>query len=285
MDFWDATKVLFRRWYLTIPLLLITLGVTAYTATAVKPDFVLTSYVQLVPPASISEKVPATGATSVPSNPWSQLGLEALSQAANYATVDQTFVDSLQAKGFSTNFKITVGDPVAGATIEVVAPSRRSAIDTTDAVIQRYRSSAEALQTRYSVRPNDMIIVLRLDQGENLKRPGGKVKRAIIAVFGAGVLLMCATTIGVDALLRRRRGPKPERSADRATERGGDTVRIKVPTMAEAPVSPSAPPIPAQVTGSDRDTAEPSNMIQDDATIVLRVPQRWPSAGKGGSLR
>ena len=31
MDFWDATKVLFRRWYLTIPLLFITLGVTAYT--------------------------------------------------------------------------------------------------------------------------------------------------------------------------------------------------------------------------------------------------------------
>ena len=33
MDFWDATKVLFRRWYLALPLLLITLGVTAYTAT------------------------------------------------------------------------------------------------------------------------------------------------------------------------------------------------------------------------------------------------------------
>jgi hypothetical protein len=280
VDFWDATKVLFRRWYLALPLLLITLGATGYTATAVKPDFVLTSYVQLVPPASIAEKTPA--ATSVPSNPWSQLGLEALSQAANYATLDQTFIDSLQAKGFSTNFKITVGDPVAGATIEVVAPSRKSAIDTTDAVIQRYRSSAEALQTRYSVRPNDMIIVLRLDQGENLKRPGGKVKRAIIAVFGAGILLMCAVTIGVDALLRRRQRPTVQSSP----ERGADTVRIKVPGTADAPVSP-APSIPAQVhrSSSSMEPAEPPTEIQDDATIVLRMPQRWPSVGKDGSLR
>jgi hypothetical protein len=280
VDFWDATKVLFRRWYLALPLLLITLGVTAYTATAVKPDYVLTSYVQLVPPASIAEKTPT--AASVPSNPWSQLGLEALSQAADYATLDQTFIDSLQAKGFSTNFKITVGDPVAGATIEVVAPSRKSAVDTTDAVIQRYRSSAEALQTRYSVRPNDMIIVLRLDQGENLKRPGGKVKRAIIAVFGAGILLMCAVTIGGDALLRRRRPA----AAQPFPERGADTIRIRAPGMADAPVSPSALPIPVQMTGGEsRDAAEPSNMIQDDATIVLRVPQRWPSVGKDGSLR
>ena len=109
----------------------------------------LTSYVQLLPPAPISE-----GATGV------QRACRVTRGASSVGSVEpghqlrhchQTFVDSLQAKGFSTNFKITVGDPVAGATIEVVAPSRRSAIDTTNAVIQRYRSSAEALQTRYSV--------------------------------------------------------------------------------------------------------------------------------------
>ena len=202
MDFWDATKVLVRRWYIAVPLFLLTLGATGYTAVMVKADYVLTSYVQLIPPSTVPDK---TAQHPGPSNPWNQLGLEALSNAANYATVDQTFLDSLGREGNSTNFKITVGDPAAGATIQVVAATRDQAVNTTDAVIKRYRDSAQRLQSQYGVQTADMITVQRLDQGENLKRPGGKVKRAIIAVFGTGVLLTCAMAIGIDAFFRRRR--------------------------------------------------------------------------------
>jgi hypothetical protein len=218
VDFWDATKVLFRRWYVALPLLLLAIGGSAYTAVAVKPDYVLTSYIQLVPPSANPDKV-QDGNT--PRNPWNQLGVDALSEAANYATIDQTFLDTLQAGGYSTNFTTTVGAPPAGATVQVVGKTRKQAIETTDMVFKRYQDSAQKLQSRYGVRSQDMITTQRLDQGENLKRPGGKVKRAIIAVFGTGMLLTVASTIAVDAVIRRRRrrGDSSDEVAGAAVER------------------------------------------------------------------
>src|SRR5687767_1439829 len=110
-----------RRWYLALPLLLLTIAGTGYTATAIEADYVLTSYVQLIPPqTSLTEEE----ARKYPVNPWNQLGLEALSQAANYSTVDHTFLERLDKEGHSTNFKIISGDPVAGATIEVIGKTR-----------------------------------------------------------------------------------------------------------------------------------------------------------------
>lgn len=301
MDFWDATKVLFRRWYISLPLLLLTLGGTGYTATAVKPDFVLTSYVQLIPPASAAEKVPSPNA---PGNPWNQLGLEALSQAANYATVDQTFLDTLKAGGYSTNFKITVGDPVAGATIEVIGKTRAEAISTTDVVIKRYRDSTQKLQTQYNVRQQDMITVQRLDQGENLKQPGGKVKRAILAVAGTGLLLMAGVTIAFDAFMRRRRRPGNEGMAEfdidnqpviangsRRTlmrDLDNDTVRIAAGADRSVGGSSSVERSPADRAAMERPANSESGtapMIPSDETIVLPLPRQWPAEDKGGSRR
>ena len=303
MDFWDATKVLFRRWYISLPLLLLTIGATTYTTTAVKPDFVLTSYIQLIPPASAAERVQNS---NVPGNPWNQLGLEALSQAANYATVDQTFLDTLKAGGYSTNFKITVGDPVAGATIEVIGKSRAEAVSTTDVVIKRYRDSAQRLQTQYNVRQQDMITVQRLDQGENLKQPGGKVKRAILAVAGTGLLLMAGATIAFDAIMRRRRRPDgegvagPDVDSQPINANGSrrmfmrdldnDTVRISA-GMVERAVGGSGSLV--ERSSADRANAElaangesaAAPVIPSDETIVLPLPRQWSADDKGGSRR
>lgn len=223
MDFWDATKVLFRRWYVTFPLLLLTIAGTAYTATQLKADYVLTSYVQLIPPQTAGDRIENP---RIPKNPWNDLGLEALSQAANYATTDKTFLDRLEAGGYSKNITITSGDPIAGATFEVIGKSREQAVQTTELVIKRYRESAQKLQAPYKLRSQDVITVQRLDQGENLERPGGKVKRAIIAVFGVGMLLTCAITIAVDALMRRRRQRREaaKAAAAEAVVAGGATL-------------------------------------------------------------
>ena len=281
MDFWDATKVMVRRWYLTIPLLLLTFAGTAYTATAIEADYVLTSYIQLIPSqTSLTEEE----ARKYPVNPWNQLGLEAMSQSSNYATVDHTFLKRLESEGFSTNLKITSGDPVAGATIEVVGKTEAQAIGTTDAVIKRYQETTKQLQAKYKVRPQDMITVQRLDQGENLERPGGKVKRAIIAVFGVGILFTTAVVIGFDALLRRRkRSAEIEADTDRSGsaseghdrllnssptmpvhDHGGETVRIQLPASGARQQAPR--------TKSETVTTVVPVDVVSDATIVLPTP-------------
>jgi hypothetical protein len=303
VDFWDATKVLVRRWYITIPLLLLTFGATGYTAVAVKPDWVLTSYVQLIPPQTTAQQL-EQNKTSL-SNPWNQLGLSALSQAANYATVDQTFLDALDEAGYSTNFTINVGEPIAGATIEVIGKTRKQAVETTEKVIGRYKESVQRLQSQYGVRQQDMITMQRLDQGENLKRPGGKVKRAIIAVFGSGFLLTAGLAIGYDAFARRRRRPVSKSgdfetvavavngrewldrdSAPEGARSNGTTFRggAKSKKLVEQTT-------PADAADNESETAEATDgtvRIEDipmDATIMLPMPAEWAPGAKSKRKR
>lgn len=305
MDFWDATKVLVRRWYITLPLLLLTIGATGYTAIAVKPDWVLTSYVQLIPPQTTAAQI-EQNKTNL-SNPWNQLGLSALSQAANYATVDQTFLDTLDEAGFSTNFTINVGEPIAGATIEVIGKTRKQAVETTDKVIARYKESVQRLQSQYGVRQQDTITMQRLDQGENLKRPGGKVKRAILAVFGAGFLLTAGSAIAYDAFARRRRRPSAKAGDGEATinvngsrewldrdatldgvRTNGTTFRSGVKSRKVVEQSSPADAVDSSEASETADSTEGTVRIEDipmDATIMLPMPAEWAPGAKSKRKR
>lgn len=271
MDFWDVTRLIFRRWYVAVPLLLISAGATVYTATVVKPDYSLTSYLVLLPPTETT--VPAKGQatpSAAENNPWIQLGLSSLGQAAVYATQDQTFLDELTAEGHSANFSIAVGYPNPGVTVEVVAGSPKQASESTQLILTRFNDNIRSLQSTRGVADRDMISITQLDKGVNLKQTGGKVKRAILAVAGLGVLLTAGLTIGFDAALRRR---------------GRKRLAQRLAVAANAPVSPPpagertgavAPRGPADSSGERGQAGGPSV----PAGIGLRLD---PTVGFAGA--
>src|SRR4051794_31434648 len=97
MDFWDLTKVIFRRWYMGVPVLALTAGLCLWTWTSSTPDYTVTCYVQLIPPTA------AVGgpATNEVSNPWLDLGLDSLNSAATLVTLDATFIKQLKVGGYT----------------------------------------------------------------------------------------------------------------------------------------------------------------------------------------
>ena len=198
MDFWDLTKLLFRRWYVAAPLLVVTALIGAWTYSTVKPDYKGVSYVQLVPPPAPTAK------DAQIRNPWVDLGLGSLNTAATYATADTAFLAQLKQSGLSDNVIIDTGYPAPIATITVVATSKAQAINTMEAVVQRFNETVKSLQDSYGVQQASMIVTRRLDTGQNLEETGGKVKRALIAVLGAGMLVTVGVTVGFDAIARRR---------------------------------------------------------------------------------
>ncbi|MEV6596521.1 hypothetical protein AB0M36_06575 [Actinoplanes sp. NPDC051346] len=293
MDFWDLTKLLVRRWYVSVTLLLLTIAGTAYTAVAIKPDYAITAYVQLIPPTAVSDPAKAAQAQ----NPWLALGITSLSNAAMVSTQDQTFLDQLKVQDDSASFEITIGDRNPVAIVEVIAPTLEQAVSATALITSHYEQSVAMLQKQYGVKSADMITAYRLDKGENVKRPGGKVKRAVVVVFAIGILMTGGVTILFDALLRRRRRP---RSAATGTGEG-------VPPMVRQRSNPdvSVPEDWEKTTQlgqfaqdrdrkSDRDTRHPSvgngrnagtvvissSAASSDATILL---PRSPRAGESGA--
>jgi capsular polysaccharide biosynthesis protein len=199
VDFWDLTKVALRRWYVAIPLLVLTAAASFWTYEFVTPDYKATAYIVLVPPTE-------TGTDPADSlrNPYLELGLTALNQAASTVTKDQTFLEELTKSGLSDNITIEEGYPAPIATIEVIAGSKELASLTLTKVVNRFNETVQALQIDARAKANSLITTKRLG-ADNLEETGGKVKRAMIGVFAAGLLMTAAITIAFDTVARRRR--------------------------------------------------------------------------------
>jgi hypothetical protein len=277
LDFWDLTVVIFRRWTVALPLLLIAIGATAFVAFTAKPDYTMTSYLQLIP----AKVAPTDNPTSASlRNPWNQLGLNTLGQASIYATQDQQFLDFLKAGGHTDNFTLTMTYPNPIVTVEVVASNPTDARETTGLVIGRLRESAESLQKGAGVTDKDMIATQRLDQGQNLLPSRSKVKRAILAVAAAGLVMTAGGTVGFDAFARRRSRKRKEREqAEAATDENSQT---GTSSGEEVPSSPKPPVVHAELgeaAGEPKSrpptarpaVASPPASIERTAIIVKRV--------------
>jgi hypothetical protein len=207
VDFWDLTKLLFRRWYFAIPVLALTAVASIMTLGSVHPNYIANAYVQLIPP-TVSRAQPGTGAagaaTSTRINPWIDLGLGTLANAAMVTLQDKSVLEALNAGGFSDSFTVTLNNSSPMATFEVTGTSEAQASGTAEQVVKQFEKSVADLQSAYGVPQTELITTRRLDLGTNLKTSDSNVKRAVIAVAAVGLLLSVAWTIGLDALIFRR---------------------------------------------------------------------------------
>jgi capsular polysaccharide biosynthesis protein len=234
VDFWDLTKLLARRWMVAVPMLILSVALTWLTFTHVKPNYVATAYVQLVPPV-LGATNPGQ-ATPEQRNPWLGLGLQTIGNAANVTVLDHTFIQQLDAAGFSDTFTSTMDPSTPLITIEVVGHTKQQARETADLIVKRFTEGVVTLQSALGVSPADSINARRLDLGTNVEKSDSKVKRALVAVAGVGLLMTAAVTVGVDAWLRRRRvraeAAKPEVPTKPSTPKQAFDARRPRPDMA-----------------------------------------------------
>ncbi|GIJ27068.1 hypothetical protein Vqi01_22300 [Micromonospora qiuiae] len=277
MDFWDLTKLLVRRWYIAGPLLLLTVAATVLAAVKIEPNYVATSYVQLVPP-SVTPKED-DGRAPRPRNPWLDLGLASLGKAAILTVQDQKVVEALKDAGYTDAFTLTLDQMLPIVTFEVIASTKEQATATTQELVRRFGESVTALQADYGAAAEQTITTLRLTVGENVTESTSKVKRALVAIAGIGVLLTTALTVLLDAVIRRRRARRV--AASRAAHGPGR----------DAP-PPAAPPVNQRTAWADRNSAQTGvddrsaalEPVPADATII--VPRtEWPPPGVEGNHR
>jgi capsular polysaccharide biosynthesis protein len=228
VDFWDLTKLLARRWAIVLPMLAVSVLLAVMTVGQVKPDYVATAYVQLVPP--VLEQTKPNQATPDQRNPWLGLGLQTIGNAAVVTVQDKSVVDQLKAAGLSDTFTLTMAQQSPLVTFEIVGRTVLQARQTAEALVARFTQSVATLQSAYGVSPADSITARRLDLGTNVVKSSSKVKRALVAVLGAGLLLTAGVTVGLDAWLRRRKRRRDQLDA--------------APTSPTSPAAPTLPPSP-----------------------------------------
>lgn len=204
MDFLDFTKLLVRRWWVSVPLLLITLGLTVYTYTSVKPNYTTNAYVILVPPRPQASDNKPGQLPQDQRNVWLSQGLPALANAASITVTEPTAAANLSDEGFSSSFTVQMSNSAAMVTFAVTGNSAQQANTTADELVRIYTASVKSLQDQVAAAPVDQIQAKRLGADASAVPSSGNVKRAAVAVFGAGVLMTAGITVAVDALFRRR---------------------------------------------------------------------------------
>lgn len=287
MDLWDLTKVLFRRWYVAVPILLVSVVGVLLLTQSTRPDYSAVGYLQMIPPANSSR-----GNTNPDTvhNPWTDLGINSLAQAAIITVQDHKAIEDLVRQGYTENVILTVDDRSPLLRIEAVGNSAGQATGTVQQLMRLLDEQIQDQQSKYGVAKADMITTLVLDDGSNVTVVTTKVKRLVIFALGLGLLLTAASTIGVDALLGRRARRRLSTSAPplsmfesalrpkgrprRETDPYASTAG---PLVTASPLVTDRPLATPTANGTNGDRPAPATYPRDDSTSVIHVDR--PTTG------
>jgi len=195
------TKLLFRRWYFSLPMLLVTLVLVAVASVTVKPDYSAKGHVQLIPPTGTTA---ADGEKNPIKNPWFDLGYEALGNATMIDVAKKAVLEKMVADGLSDNVTVTM-EQVPLFEIEAVGDSPEQATATVQRVQKNISDAVLERQQTLRVAKSETINALDLDDGTEVEVKKSKIMRVMIVAAGLGLLLTAGFTIGLDALIRFRR--------------------------------------------------------------------------------
>ncbi|WP_430791665.1 hypothetical protein [Actinoplanes sp. G11-F43] len=257
MDLWDLTRLLLRRWYFAVPLLMASVAAVVLAAQNVSPDYKSMGYMQLIPAPSSGKPV-NPNAKPRPVNPWLGLGFAALGNAASLTVTNPTTLEQLAKEGYSDSITVILNDRTPLFEIEVVGDTREQAAATTQKIIKMLQDDIQAKQTQYKAMEEDTITTLVINDGGAPEQDSGTRKRVLIVAAGVGVLLTTACTIALDYWLRRRAERKAAKAA--ATVVGAAAASSASPASSVSPASPASPAEPEH--GSKETYGEQTQVIK-----------------------
>jgi len=300
VDLFDLTRLLFRRWYFALPLLLVSLTGVLLLSKTVDPDYSAEGHLQLLPAtgsADTSATTTGKSTTKQPTrvhNPWGDLGYNALGQAAIVKVEDDSVAKALTGAGLSDNFTVTIEYGTSFLSIEAIGKSAPQATASVQRLMTVLAQFVESEQSRFGVAKVDMITTLALDQGEKVTVVTSKQKRVLIVAAGIGILVSAGATIGLDALLRRRnkRHADPEDEVIGGSERdGGEATRLIRPgKTGGARRAGASVRLDPQVTGAPAPAPrQPSPSVEETQTIIpsstVLMPRATAKRGEGKVFR
>jgi hypothetical protein len=276
MDLWDVSRLMVRRWPVSVPLLLLAVVATVLTASNVRPDYVGTTYVSLLPPTAQRRAVEGQ---TLRLNPWDT---ERLTNAVIVRLNTKSVADQVEAEGFTGTWEAGLHETYDSVVrIEVRSHTPAQARSTIARLLTELDEEVVRQQAKYpNLGPDDKITTARLDSGDDVEISTGKIKRATVVMAVIGLLLTAAVSVAVDALLARRMRRRQARG--RIIPHEPPTVERRplgqVPGATSAPLSaspsaPTSPPVPTSLISTSVGADETQPVVR-----ITNVPPRVPTS-------
>jgi hypothetical protein len=273
VDIWDLTKLVVRRWYVFVPLLVASVLLVLTAGVSVKPDYSALGHIQLIPAAQSVDEAAKAGRVA---NPWNSLGFAALGTAVNLKiTQDENLRKDLIASGLTDSFTIVMDWDVTYFKIEAVGVTPEQATATAQRLMKAVADEVTAQQVQFGVAKQDMITTLALDRGDKVTVVTSKRTRMLVVVAGVGLMVSVAGTIAVDALARRR---QRRREFDASEEMIG----AKVPQADDGRRGGWSRP--RRLPDPPRAAPSMARIVPEPGRAAEIVPVGWPVSTPSGTV-
>ncbi|GIG89316.1 hypothetical protein [Plantactinospora endophytica] len=247
MDLLDLLKLMFRRWYVSAPVVVVTLGAALAFGLAIQPEYKTEVAILLVPPTT-SAAAPAPNATPRPGNPWLRIGENAMAQAVQISTSAHDARKRIAAAGGDPDYEVGLVTRSSILTVAVTAATEESARKTVEAITQLIHDEVAGQQAQYRPNPGEQITTEVLDPGLNIVQSRSNVLRAQVVIAAIGALLAAVAAVVWDAVARRRASARLGQRRDGPNPMAWNAGQAPVgppprpaPAGAPAPVARSAP--------------------------------------------
>lgn len=243
VDLWQTVRVLLRRWYVVVPLALLTGFAARTVAQGVQPGYTI-SAVAIVLPPSQARVATEKGIEVLPVNPYlsfsgsTQTATKALAIAASGADFRQT----LPRQSAVANYSVEVPPREPLLTVDVESRDPAAALSAASDVLEGLRTLLAEQQP--AVRPEQELSLDVLSPPAVSAVDNSKLRAAVVTLV-VGLLLAVAAAVSVEGLsvhrARRRRAHAPG-------ARPSDTSQTRMPVADVGPAQPTVVPGPPAST-------------------------------------
>jgi capsular polysaccharide biosynthesis protein len=214
MDLLDSLRALSRRWVITLPLLLLTLGSVVAAYMVLPATYQSTASVVL-----LSSEI---GSKEAGGNPYLAFdsSLSVTADVVARRMMDEGTVKEFQAQGFKSEYKIAISPesdrPILE--VEVSGHNRSDTQRTLDAVVARIRPTLESIQSKTAFNAR-----IRLSGVSKMTTPEETISdklRLLIMLLASGIIVTVAVPLFVDSSISRRRAARRPAPPERSRELG-----------------------------------------------------------------
>lgn len=210
MDLFDVIRSCFRRWYVLLPLLLVTTWYSHQVYTAVQPVYYSQAVIGLSPPSFRVDQ--AVAGQPVPRNGLLDIGgAPLLANMAALGLKQPAVVDRVVAAGGMPDFSARLfpvpetAPPIPLVMIEQTAPDPATASKTLELVTTELDATLESIQQQARVPENMMVESFVVSPPSTPIAAVPSRTRSTITVFVAGLGASIIVTVLSDILLMRRK--------------------------------------------------------------------------------
>ena len=209
MTLWAGIAVVVRRFYLTVPLVAVAIGLAWLYTSSTPPEYNAAASMLIVgPTAHVATDVPH------PVNPYTSLGTATIVTAMQIDAGSAQSLDAIRRAGNTTKF--TVAEEGTKPIVDIVATSRssRQAMSTAAQLSSMIQTSLAARQHAYAPNLRNQVTVQTMAPPAIEATVGNGKRKAQWVAIAVAVIVAMVGVMAIDGRLRRR--------SDRSRDDGSD---------------------------------------------------------------